>query len=127
MVGAAALSLVLVQAFPGHLTGQLSVFLTLACCLLVWAAIRFAKRASPPSVQTLILKDAREVLLGPAADLRMLQPTRLHAWRSYLSLQLLSLTDGRTVLVWPDSLSADARRKLRVWLKAQARGARELT
>ncbi len=69
----------------------------------------------------LILAQDKQVWIGqesaPPADLALPELSKL---QRYLGLIWLSNSSGAHALIWPDSISADEHRQLRVWLGIHA-------
>ncbi len=69
----------------------------------------------------LILAQDKQLWIGqesaPPADLALPELSKL---QRYLGLIWLSNSSGEQALIWPDSISADEHRQLRVWLAIHA-------
>ena len=83
-----------------------------------------ARRSSRPEIESsLIFASAGQVWIGavnatPAVDAAL---PELRKMQRYLGLIWLSNADGAQALIWPDSVSPDTHRQMRIWLGIHAR------
>ena len=96
------------------------------------AAVIFAQRAAhnatlrDAETSRLIFASAGQVWIGPApplSDTLAMDAAlpELRKMQRYLGLIWLSNSNAKQALIWPDSISAEEHRQLRVWLGIHAR------
>ena len=108
------------------LNGMLISIAVAGLATVVFVRLAAYQNAKQTETVQLIFAHAGQVWIGPASgpasapamdaplpDLRKMQ--------RYLGLIWLSNSSGEQALIWPDSISTDEHRRLRVWLGINAR------
>jgi hypothetical protein len=91
------------------------------CSALLGGCLLLRSRGFRPAVRRLILRGDASASLDGGSEVRLTEA------QNFLSVQVLGFSNGQTLWLWPDALSAEHAGSLRRWLIVHAPSSRTLS